>query len=123
MHLSDRFKIYLPLAKQTNITEQNISVFNLMLTSFLIYRNPITPLDKIALSKHSAHNIQSTWCDKTLIGKDDFDLFRHGVDPRFLDVNSIPYIILLRTCLVCRNTQFREPQMPVSRALSRILAI
>ena len=52
MHLSDRFKIYLPLAKQTNITEQNISVFNLMLTSFLIYRNPKTGFFIMSVDQH-----------------------------------------------------------------------
>ena len=47
MHFPDSFKIYFSLAKQSNIGEQDASIFDLRLTALLIHGDPITPFDKI----------------------------------------------------------------------------
>ena len=71
MHI---IKCRLSLTQQSNVSEQNVPVFDLRLTPLFIHWNAIAPLDKIALAEHASNYIQSAWCDKTFIGKDNFDL-------------------------------------------------
>ncbi len=56
LHLVDCIIFLLSLAKDPYIGQQNIAILDLCLTAFLVHRDTIALLDKVAFSEHPAND-------------------------------------------------------------------